>query len=165
MRKLADWSAVDWRKPNAELARELGASIHTIAKRRTQLGHPADPVVWTRPDVAARNRRPDRRADSARLQPLATAAAQQSPGAGRGVLNVHAVDWWLIAPDGTHHQVRNLYEFVRSNQALFAPADVVWKRTGGKRGTGGEWCNATAGILNIKGGRAKTWKGWTLKHP
>ena len=78
---------------------------------------------------------------------------------------MHAVEWRLQGPDGTAYVVRNLYEFVRANAHLFAPADVEWKRTGGKRGTGGEWCNATAGILNIKGGRAKSWKGWRLIIP
>lgn len=162
MRKLADWSSLDWSKPNAALAAETGASPHTIVKRRSQYGHPADPQPWTRPDVGERNRTPERRADSARIQPLASAAAKASPASGRGVLNVHAVDWVLVSPAGRRHHVRNLYEFVRANAALFAEADVVWKRTGGRRRTGGEWCNATAGILNIKGGRAKSWKGWTL---
>lgn len=162
MRRLVDWAAVDWRKPNAVLAAEIGASVHTIIKRRTQYGHRADPQPWARPDVAAINQRPERRADSARQQPQATAAAKESAAAGRGIINVHAVDWVLLSPSGEQHHVRNLYEFVRANPELFADADVVWKRTGGARRTGGEWCNATAGILNIKGGRAKSWKGWTL---
>lgn len=162
MRKLADWADLDWSKSNAVLALEVGASIHTVAKRRTQHGVPMVSPTWTRPDVAAINRRPERRAQSARTQPAATAAAKQSPAAGRGPENVHAVNWVLVSPSGERYQVRNLYDFVRSHAGLFAESDVVWKRTGGKRGTGGEWCNATAGILNIKGGRAKSWKGWTL---
>lgn len=164
MRKLTDWGALDWRKSNTVLAAETGASLHTVTKRRSKHGHPADPQPWKRPDLALINQRPERRAATAQLQPLGTAAAKESPAAGRGALNVHAVDWVLIEPNGQRHQVRNLYEFVRANTNLFADADVVWKRVGGVRGTGGEWCNATAGILNIKGGRAKTWKGWTLEH-
>jgi hypothetical protein len=162
MRKLTDWAALDWDKSNTVLALQFGASVHTVAKRRTQYGKPMSSPRWIRPDVAEINRRPERRAQSARTQPAATAAAMTTPNAGRGTANIHAVDWVLVAPNGERHQIRNLYEFVRGNVALFALADVQWKRTGGKRGTGGEWCNATAGILNIKGGRAKSWKGWTL---
>jgi len=165
MRKLADWAALDWRKPNAQLAAETGATLLTVIKRRTEFGHPADHIGWKRPDTAENNRRPERRAQAARSQPVATAAAKISPVAGRGEANVHAVEWRLQGPDGTAYVVRNLYEFVRANAHLFAPSDVEWKRTGGKRGTGGEWCNATAGILNIKGGRAKSWKGWRLINP
>ncbi len=164
MHKLTDWAALDWRKSNAVIAAETGASVHTVVHRRTSHGYPAERQPWTRPDLGEVNRRPERRANSARMQPLATVAAKDSPASGRGVLNVHAVDWVLVSPNGDRHQVRNLYEFVRANPGLFADADVVWKRTGGARGTGGEWCNATAGILNIKGGRAKTWKGWTLAN-
>ncbi len=114
MRKLADWAALDWAKPNAALAAEVGASVHTVAKRRTQHGVPMASPTWTRPDVAAINRRPERRAQSARTQPAATAAAKQSPAAGRGPDNVHALDWVLVSPSGERHQVRNLYDFVRS---------------------------------------------------
>ena len=162
MRRLADWSALDWSKSNAVIAAEVGSTLNTVAKRRTQYGMPMAAPGWKRPDLAAINRRPERRAQAARNQPAATAAAQQSPAAGRGPANVHAVDWLLVSPSGERYQVRNLYDFVRSHAALFADGDVVWKRTGGERGKGGEWCNATAGILNIKGGRAKSWKGWTL---
>lgn len=162
MRKIADWRAIDWRKHNDEIAAETGAAITTVIKRRTIYGHPADPRPYRRPDNAARNRLPQQRAAVAAHQPLAVAAAKISPLAGRGTGNVQAKDWRLQAPDGAIYEVRNLYEFVRSHPHLFAPTDIEWKRTGGKRGTGGEWCNATAGILNISGGRAKTWKGWRL---
>jgi hypothetical protein len=160
MLPLRDWAALDWRKSNAELARELGASVHTVTKRRTLQGRPSEAPRAPRKDKG--KPQPHSAPLARRVQPLATAAAQASPRAGRGAGNVHAVDWCLIDPAGQRHQVRNLYEFVRANEGLFAPADVAWKRTGGQRGTGGEWCNATAGILNIKGGRAKSWKGWTL---
>jgi hypothetical protein len=161
--RICDWSAVDWRKPNELIALETGAAITTVIKRRTTDGHPADHVPWLRLDMAKSNRRPERRRRSAEIQPLATAAAKESPLSGRHAENVHAMEWRLVAPNGTEYKVRNLYEFVRANTDLFSEVDVIWKRTGGKRGMGGEWCNATAGIFNIKGGRAKSWKGWTLK--
>lgn len=161
MRKAFDWASVDWDLPNVEIARKLGASVNTVAKRRTTHGHPHTSPRKQRSDIGAS--RPHSIPLAKAVQPIATAAAKASLKAGRGVSNVHAVEWVLLSPTGEQHTIRNLYEFVRSNTHLFAAADVVWKRTGGRRGTGGEWCNATAGILNIKGGRAKSWKGWTLK--
>ena len=163
MRPITIWSRVDWHKSNAELAKELGSTVSTVTKRRTQFGHPS-----SAPRAVYKNKgRPQ--AHSAALaratQPLATEAAKKSPTAGRGESNKRAVDWVLISPGGERIEVRNLYEFVRANPQHFSPADVEWKRTGGKRGTGGEWCNATAGLLNIKGGRAKSWKGWRLATP
>jgi hypothetical protein len=111
-------------------------------------------------DSAARRERflAIRNADNA----AATEAAKRSPLAGRSPRNVHALDWHLIAPDGTHHHCRNLYHFVREHPHLFAAADRAWKRTGGKRGTGGEWCNATAGLLNVRAGKSRAWKGWQV---
>lgn len=157
-----DWAALDWRKSSAQIAQETGASVLTVIKRRTQYGYPSM-VRATRRDKGSA--KPHSAQYARRTQHLATEAAKASPAAGRGEANVHAVEWRLQGPDGTAYVVRNLYEFVRANAHLFSPADVEWKRTGGKRGTGGEWCNATAGILNIKGGRAKSWKGWRLITP
>lgn len=160
MRSVIDWSAVDWRKSSASLAAELNVDITTVARWRVRVGQPSTALRKPRKDIGIS--RPYSKPLARAVQPIATAAAQKSPKAGRGTDNIHAVDWMLVAPDGEQYRVRNLYEFVRANTHLFAEADVVWKRTGGKRGTGGEWCNATAGILNIKGGRAKSWKGWRL---
>lgn len=154
-----DWAALDWRKSNALLAAETGASIHTVIKRRTAHGYPSS-VRATRSDKGSS--KPHSAEYARKTQHLATEAAKASPAAGRGQSNVHAVEWRLQGPDGVQYAFRNLYEFVRANPLLFAPADLEWKRTGGGRGMGGEWCNATAGILNIKGGRAKSWKGWRL---
>jgi hypothetical protein len=89
-------------------------------------------------------------------------AAKVSPKSGRGETNVHAMDWTLVSPNGDVYRCHNLHEFVRRHPELFSDADVVWKRVGGKRGTGGEYCNATSGFSMIRGGRAKSWKGWTL---
>lgn len=161
-----DWASVDWSLHSEDIARQLGAPLWTVVSYRSKQGMPK---AQRRPrpqsaldKIAAHARTPERRAQSRATQPIATAAAKASPLAGRGVGNIHAKRWQLIAPDGTVYIVVNLYEFVRQNTHLFAEADVEWKRTGGKRGTGGEWCNATAGLLNIKAGRAKSWKGWRL---
>ncbi|EQA11067.1 hypothetical protein [Glaesserella parasuis] len=45
---------------------------------------------------------------------------------------------------------------------MFNPSNVKWKRQGGKRGTGGEYCNVTAGLLNVASGKTKSWKGWHI---
>lgn len=165
MKRICDWSAIDWRKSNEAIAAETGAAISTVVKRRTLYGHQSSAPRKTRRDLAdlvARLKSPAMRAKSAEVQPLGTAAAKTSPRAGRGVENVHAIDWHLVAPSGQHYRIHNLYEFVRTHADLFEPVDVEWKRQGGKRGTGGEYCNATAGLSNIKRGRAKSWKGWTI---
>lgn len=154
-----EWRRVDWSKSNPEIAESTGASVWTVIEWRRRL----------RAGPGARKKRKDRGLSQPhsveqgrRNQPAATAGAKTSPLAGKSADNVHAVDWKLVGPDDTVYQVRNLYQFVRDNPGLFAAADVEWKRRGGTRGTGGEYCNATAGILNIKGGKAKTWKGWRL---
>lgn len=160
MRKAIDWSALDWRKSSAVLAVELGVDITTVSRHRKTSGHPPLRLLGARPHLAELNRRPERRAATAQIQPLATAAAKKSAKAGKGAQNTRAVEWVLISPAGTRYAVRNLYEFVRTHVHLFAADDVDWKRNGRSIG---EWCNATAGIQNVKRGRAKKWKGWTLE--
>ena len=70
---------------------------------------------------------------------------------------MHAKRWILVSPKGERFEFRNLQHFVRERPELFLPRDVIWKR-----GTHSEYCNATAGISNMRAGRAKTYKGWTL---
>lgn len=156
-----DWSTIDWSKNNTDLARDLGASYDTVAKKRWELNAPAARTRAKRKDIGTKKPQCAPLSDAGQV--AATEAAKLSPLAGRFESNAQAVDWWLIAPDGTEYKFRNLYEFVRQNPQLFAPNDTVFKRTGGKRGTGGEYCNATAGLLNVRGGKAKTWKGWKLR--
>lgn len=93
----------------------------------------------------------------------ATAAALKSPLAGRAETNVHAKQWVMVDLTGMRHEIQNLHHFIRENPALFEEEDRAWKRTGGKRGTGGEYCNASAGLQAVRAGRANTWKGWSLE--
>lgn len=160
------WNDVDWTKSNQQIASETGAAYNTVAKNRVKLGKSGMATTRaTRKDLEqhiARLKSPVMRNTAKLAQPLATAAAKVSQKSGKGIDNVHAKDWVLLSPDGITYQCHNLYDFVRSNPHLFSAIDVEWKRTGGKRGTGGEYCNVTAGFLNIRGGKAKSWKGWKL---
>lgn len=70
--------------------------------------------------------------------------------------------WNLTAPDGSRHNAYNLAHFVRENQHLFAPEDVTWKRRKAKRGQGSTYCNATAGLSNVRQGKTRAWKGWSI---
>lgn len=70
--------------------------------------------------------------------------------------------WYLTSPQGTRHAAHNLCHFVRNNPHLFAPEDVLWKRRKSKKGLGSAYCKATAGLSNVRQGRARSWKGWSL---
>lgn len=156
-----DWDSVDWTLPNQIIASQIGRAVATVAAKRVDLGKSGLAPQMPRRDKGTKRPR-CRRPNTEEAQRMATAAAQNSPLAGKRESNIHAKEWVLIAPDGQVYRVRNLYNFVRENTHLFAPVDTIWKRRGGKRGTGGEYCNATAGLANIKGGKAKSWKGWKL---
>jgi len=166
VRRGINWEAIDWTKPNRQIAAETGKAYNTVAQNRVALGKSGMALQRSpRKDLQqhiARLQTPEMRERAKKIQPIATQAAKASPKAGRGIDNVHAEDWHLLSPTGDSYKFRNLYDFVRTHTHLFSPDDVEWKRQGGGRGTGGEYCNATAGILNIKGGRAKSWKGWRI---
>lgn len=152
------WDSVDWAKNNRQLAQELGKSYDTVAKKRWQLKQSGKATKRaTRIDKGSNK---PQMAYGAVNQPLATEAAKASLKAGKFETNVHAKKWRIISPSNQIFIVRNLYQFVRDNGELFLPKDVVFKRQGGKRGTGGEYCNATSGLRQAaSSGRA--WKGWT----
>jgi hypothetical protein len=164
-----DWTAVDWQRPTADIARETGRAVNTVSKMRAVHAPETVGQYPTRTrnfSEVGKARQREQCGKNGRInQPKATAAALRSPKAGRGESNVHAKHWTLQDPYGTVHRIANLHEFVRANPALFLPEDVKWKRSGGKRGTGGEYCNATAGIANLRAGKARQWKGWIYLGP
>lgn len=154
-----NWHEVDWNQSNRDIANVLGCPYDTVAHKRLKLGVGKATVNAQRIDKGQKN---PKRSYGAVNQPLATDAAKQSPKSGKFETNIHAKEWRLISPDGKAFEIRNLYQFVRDNSHLFSLLDTVWKRTGGKRGTGGEYCNATAGLLNVTSGKTKSWKGWHI---
>lgn len=156
-----DWDNVDWTKNNDVLSKELNRAYNTVAKQRYLRGNTGKATsIKQRSDKGTKK---PQMAFGAINQPIATEAAKQSPKSGKFETNTHAKRWRLTRDDGRFWEFNNLYHFVRSNPKLFLPNDVVWKRQGGKRGTGGEYCNATAGLLNTSSGKQKKWKGWVLK--
>lgn len=153
-----DWQNVDWSKTNKQLAIELGKAYNTVAKNRYKLGHSGE--------AKAREPKSNKGLSNPKMrhgrinQPKATEAAKISLKSGKFETNIHAKKWRIISPSNQIFIVRNLYQFVRDNGDLFLPKDVIFKRQGGKRGTGGEYCNATQGLRQAaSSGRA--WKGWT----
>lgn len=160
MAKGVDWSNVDWTKDNDTIAKELNRAYDTVAKRRYLLGKSG--LAKTRKTRSDKGKKNTLRAIGGVNQPIATASAKNSPKAGKFETNVHAKRWRLTRADGEFWEFDNLYHFIRTHSDLFKSADVVWKRQGGKRGTGGEYCNASNGLLSVSGGRSKAWKGWKL---
>ena len=162
--KRFDWESVDWAMSNDDIAKQLNCSYWTVAKRRTEIGTHSTTTKprSDRETLIARLKSPEMRQKAKLNQPIATAAAQVSPKSAKGESNVHAKHWRIISPKGEVYEFDNLHHFVRTNPHLFNQKDVEWKRTGGKRGTGGEYCNASAGFSNIARGIAKTWKNWKL---
>lgn len=53
--------------------------------------------------------------DMRKLQKLATDAALKSPKSGRFETNINAVDWHIVAPNGTHYQFHCLSVWLREN--------------------------------------------------
>lgn len=156
----ADWDNVDWTMTNQQIATLLNRSYDTVTRKRGQLGKQGLAKA-TRKDkgVSKTTHIPTKQ-----QQMHATKQAQKSPKAGKSATNIHAKKWTVVAPDGTIYKITNLYQFVRDNAHLFLAGDVAWKRVGGKRGTGGEYCNAVAGLYNVANGTSQAWKGWTIKR-
>ena len=161
LHRFRDWQNVDWSKTNKQLAIELGKSYDTVAKHRYQLGHGGEAKereVRSDKGISKTTNIP-----SPELQKYATEQAQKSPNSGKLETNIHAKKWRITSPDNCVFIAINLYQFVRDNAALFLPGDVIFKRTGGKRGTGGEYCNATSGLLQAAAA-GRLWKGWKCKQ-
>lgn len=152
------WQNVDWSKTNKQLAIELGKSYNTVAKHRYQLGHSGEAKER---ETRSNKGVPNPKMRHGRInQPKATEAARKSLKSGKFETNIHAKKWRIISPSNQIFIVRNLYQFVRDNGDLFLPKDVIFKRQGGKRGTGGEYCNATQGLRQAASSGG-SWKGWT----
>ena len=155
-----DWQKVDWTQDNTTLSKALLKHYDTVAHKRHELKVGKSDKISQRKDKGLPN---PKRAYGAINQPKATEAAKNSPIAGRFETNIHAKDWVLIAPNNKVYHITNLQHFVRNNPHLFNAKDVEWKRSGGKHGAGGDYCNATAGLSNVRQGKSKAWKGWRLK--
>ncbi|AHG75457.1 hypothetical protein X808_9340 [Mannheimia varigena USDA-ARS-USMARC-1296] len=160
--KRIDWDNVDWTKNNDQLAKELNRAYDTVAKKRYLLGKSG--MATSRKEKADKGQKNPKKAIGAiKTQPIAKEWAKKSQKSGKFETNVHAKRWRLTREDGKCWEFTNLYHFVRTHTELFLPNDTVWKRTGGKRGTGGEYCNATSGLLNACRSRSKKWKGWKIE--
>lgn len=157
-----DWGKVDWTKSNRQLSQELGKSYNTVAKHRYQLGHTGEAKER---EPKSNKGVPNPKMSHGKInQPKATEAAKISHKSGKFETNVHAKKWRITSPDNQVFIVTNLYQFVRDHTHLFLPGDVIFKRTGGKRGTGGEYCNATNGLANASSTKREMWKGWKCKQ-
>lgn len=153
-----NWQNVDWSKTNKQLAIELGKSYNTVAKNRYKLGHSGEAKVR---EPKSNKGLPNPKMRHGKInQPKATEAAKISLKSGKFETNIHAKKWRIVSPNNQIFIVRNLYQFVRDNGDLFLPKDIIFKRQGGKRGTGGEYCNATQGLRQAASSGG-TWKGWT----
>ena len=161
LHQFRDWQNVDWSKTNKQLAIELGKSYDTVAKHRYKLGH-AGQATMREPKSNKGIPNPKMRHGKIN-QPKATEAAKKSQKAGKFETNIHAKKWQIVSPSNQIFIVRNLYQFVRDNGELFLPQDVIFKRQGGKRGTGGEYCNATHGLRQAASS-GRLWKGWKCKQ-
>ena len=154
-RPTIDWQALDWSLDNRTLAEQTGMAYDTVAKRRYRLGAGSSRHRAERHDKGRSN--PNHPAPSVEQIERMLALKEQSERCKRGEKNHRAKHWTLISPDNKTYQVCNLYQFVRDHPHLFAPKDVIWKRS---RGKGAEYCNATAGLLNVSSGKSSNWKGW-----
>lgn len=98
--------------------------------------------------------------------------AQVAVLTAKGPAHCKAIEYSLRSPEGIIFSGRNLVEFVRTHEELFAPSDVVWRPTKYKRtspvikvrATPGLHCRASKGLTNLFGENKNvrhSWKGWT----
>lgn len=88
---------------------------------------------------------------------LGAPAAHASPLAGPFETNQHAKIWWVVSPEGSCYEVRNLRNFCREHADLFAPDH--WEKARAGLGQVQAW------LIGKTPRTVSQWKGWTLKQP
>lgn len=92
---------------------------------------------------------------SARLKAVANMPDGFFERQGKINAELLAKQWLLVSPMNVIYRFKNLSEFVRQNESLFDPADVVWKTPYN--------CNANKGLGMLRPTSKRpsaTWKGW-----
>jgi hypothetical protein len=90
------------------------------------------------------------------------ASAKKNPKLNATAEHIAAKTWILRDPTGTIHTFRNLKKWVRDNENLFEPEDVIWKLNGGQPNQA--WCRAFQGLSRLRPSSSKLlgeWHGWT----
>ena len=89
------------------------------------------------------------------------ASALKNPKLQATDVHIAAKDWTLRGPDGRVFQFRNLKKWVRENESLFDPTDVIWKDMNGKANQA--WCRAFQALGRLRPTSSKhipEWNGW-----
>ena len=83
-----------------------------------------------------------------------------------GITNHGSRHGLIRSPRGLIYEFNNLAQFVRDNEKLFMPEDVVWIKPKNKIGTtlGNLKCRALSGLYSLINPRTTkgSWKGWTV---
>lgn len=91
------------------------------ARARMAKGHSERFKGWYR------RKSPVREDEKNRLVAAGVNFRASDPRGQKGPLNHKALVWKLRSPEGKIYQFRNLAHFIRENEELFDPEDVVWK--------------------------------------
>jgi len=68
----------------------------------------------------------------------------------------------LISPNGYHHNVTNITDFVRRNPDLFHADAILDVNAGKGRDSVGFQSHATKGLSKVVSGHRLSWRGWRL---
>lgn len=138
-----EWAALDWQKPNRQLAAEAGKSVARVAEVRWRCGYHGSGKK-----LKFRNKKG---AGSKPGTPLPPSAAIQCIAAT-------AKNWLIISPDGEKWEAFNLRDFVRAHSFLFG-ADAEEQPTPSGRLS----CRAFRGLYWAAQSQ-QSWKNWTVKQ-